>query len=270
MSDKEKGVVLQPKQKVKTNALGEGIMQNYKLTIQYDGTRYNGWQRQGNTENTIQGKLNEIIGKYLNEGIDIAGSGRTDAGVHALAQVANFKTNKFVDKEKFLTDINLYLPQDIRVIKVESVDERFHARLSAVSKTYEYVIDNGAVADVFSRKYTYRLEQPLDVEKMRTAARLLGGTHDYISFCGNRKFKKSSIRTVTDISVVKLDGKITISFTGNGFLQNMVRIMTGTLIEVGLGKRNAESMTNILEAKSRDAAGMMAPAEGLFLKKVEY
>ena len=115
-------------------------MQNYKLTIQYDGTRYNGWQRQGNTENTIQGKMNEIIGKYLGEEIDIAGSGRTDAGVHAYGQVANFKTAKFLDKDKFLMEINSYLPHDIRVMKVESVDERFHARLSAVSKTYEYCI----------------------------------------------------------------------------------------------------------------------------------
>lgn len=245
-------------------------MQNYKLTIQYDGTRYNGWQRQGNTENTIQGKLNEIIGKYLGEKIDIAGSGRTDAGVHAYGQVANFKTEKFLDKDRFLTDINSYLPQDIRVIKAESMDERFHARLSAVSKTYEYVIDNGVVADVFARKYSYRIEQPLDVEKMRTAAGLLTGTHDYISFCGNKKFKKSSVRTVTDISIVESVGKIKLSFTGNGFLQNMVRIMAGTLIEVGLGKRDAESMTDILEAKSREAAGMMAPAEGLFLREVEY
>lgn len=245
-------------------------MQNYKLTIQYDGTRYNGWQRQGNTENTIQGKLNEIIGKYLGEEIDVAGSGRTDAGVHAYGQVANFKTAKFLDKDKFLMEINSYLPKDIRVMKVESVDERFHARLSAVSKTYEYVIDNGPVADVFSRKYSYRLEQSLDVEKMRKAAERLTGTHDYISFCGNKKFKKSSVRTVTDITITEANGKITIAFTGDGFLQNMVRIMVGTLIEVGLGKRKAESMTDILLAKNREVAGMMVPSEGLFLKVVEY
>lgn len=245
-------------------------MQNYKLTIQYDGTRYNGWQRQGNTDNTIQGKLNEIIGRYLNEEIDIAGSGRTDAGVHAYGQVANFKTVKCFDKEKFLHDINSYLPQDICIIKVESVEERFHARLSAVSKTYEYVIDNGKTADVFSRKYAYRLEEALDIERMRMAAELLIGTHDYSSFCGNKKFKKSPVRTVTNIIVGQKDDKIVISFTGNGFLQNMVRIMAGTLIETGLGKRSPESMTAILSAKSREAAGMMAPAEGLFLKKVEY
>ena len=245
-------------------------MQNYKLTIRYDGTRYNGWQRQGNTENTIQGKLNEIIGRYLGEEIDIAGSGRTDGGVHAYAQVANFKTNKYLDKDKFISDINSYLPQDIRIIKVESVDERFHARLSAVSKTYEYVIDNGPVAEVFTRKYSYRVEEPLDVDAMRRAAGLLTGTHDFISFCGNKKFKKSSIRTVYDITVTEEDGKVMLAFSGDGFLQNMVRIMAGTLIEVGLGKRDAKSMASILEARTREMAGMMAPPQGLFLKLVKY
>lgn len=245
-------------------------MQNYKLTIQYDGTRYNGWQRQGNTDNTIQGKLNEIIGRYLGEVIDVAGSGRTDAGVHAYGQVANFKTVKYLDKDSFLLDINSYLPQDIRLLKVESVDDRFHARLSAVSKTYEYVIDNGFVSDVFARKYSYRLEEKLDVEKMRMAAEFLIGTHDYLSFCGNKKFKKSSVRTVTDILITESVGKVHIVFRGNGFLQNMVRIMAGTLIEVGLGKREPESMTDSINARSREAAGMMAPPEGLFLKEVEY
>jgi len=245
-------------------------MQNYKLTIQYDGTRYNGWQRQGNTDNTIQGKLNELIGKYLGEEVDVAGSGRTDAGVHAYGQVANFKTKKCFDKDKFLVEMNSYLPQDIRILKVEAVDERFHARLSAVSKTYEYVIDNGSVADVFNRKYSYRLEQPLNIEKMRMAVGFLIGTHDYISFCGNKKFKKSSVRTVTDITIRESNGKVVIAFTGDGFLQNMVRIMAGTLIEVGIGKREAESMTDILSAKDRSAAGMTAPPEGLFLKEVRY
>lgn len=245
-------------------------MQNYKLTIQYDGTRYNGWQRQGNTDNTIQGKLNEIIGRYLDEEVDIAGSGRTDAGVHAYAQVANFKTSKCFDKDKFLTEVNAFLPQDIRITAVESVDERFHARLSAVSKTYEYVIDNAPVADVFARKYSCRIEEMLNIDAMREAAALLTGTHDYISFCGNKKLKKSSVRTVTDIAIMESDRKIRISFTGDGFLQNMVRIMAGTLIEVGLGKRDASSMTAILEAKSREVAGMMAPPQGLFLKEVRY
>ena len=248
-------------------------MQNYKLTLQYDGTKYNGWQRQGNTANTIQGKLNEIIGKYLNEEIDIAGSGRTDAGVHAYGQVANFKTKQKLDTDKFLYDMNGYLPQDIRIIEVEEVEERFHARLSAVSKTYEYVIDNGKVSNVFGRKYAWRVEEKLNVEEMRKAANFLVGTHDYTSFCGNKKFKKSAVRTVTDIVIEEIGeekGKIRISYTGNGFLQNMVRIMTGTLVEVGLGKRTPESMQTIIAAKSREEAGMMAPPEGLFLKCVCY
>lgn len=245
-------------------------MQNYKLILQYDGTRYNGWQRQGNTDNTIQGKLNEIISRYLGEEVDIAGSGRTDAGVHALAQVANFKTSKCFDKDKFMAEVNAFLPQDIRITAVETVDERFHARLSAVSKTYEYVIDNAPVADVFARKYSCRVEKLLNVDKMREAASLLTGTHDYTSFCGNKKFKKSPVRTVTDIEIAEADGKIRIAFSGDGFLQNMVRIMAGTLIEVGLGKREAASISAILEAKSREAASMMAPPEGLFLKEVYY
>ncbi len=245
-------------------------MHNYKLTIAYDGTKYNGWQRQGNTDNTIQGKLNEIISKYLGEEVDVAGSGRTDRGVHAKGQVASFKVKQELDMQRFIKDINGYLPMDIRVLKVCEADERFHARLSAVSKTYEYVIDNGEVSDVFTRKYAYRLEERVDVEAMKRAAKLLIGTHDYKSFCGNKHFKKSSVRTVTDIEITECDGKVVIAYTGDGFLQNMVRIMTGTLVEVGLGKREAVEMSTLLLAKSREAAGFMAPAEGLFLKEVRY
>lgn len=245
-------------------------MFNYKMTIAYDGTKYNGWQRQGNTDNTIQGKLNEIIGKYLSEEVDVAGSGRTDRGVHARAQVASFKVKQAIDVKRFVADINGYLPQDIRVLHIEQVDDRFHARLSAVSKMYEYVIDNGQVSDVFSRKYVCRIEEKLDVSAMKKAAKLLVGTNDYISFCGNKHFKKSSVRTVSDIKIVEAEGMIIILYTGDGFLQNMVRIMTGTLIEVGLGKRSAESMKDIIDAKSRDAAGFMAPPEGLLLYEVKY
>ncbi len=245
-------------------------MFNYKITIAYDGTKYNGWQRQGNTDNTIQGKLNEIIGKYLSEEVDVAGSGRTDRGVHARAQVASFKVKQAIDVKRFVADINGYLPQDIRVLHIEQVDDRFHARLCAVSKTYEYVIDNGAISDVFSRKYVCRIEEKLDVVAMKKAAKMLAGTNDYISFCGNKHFKKSSVRTVFDIKIVEAEGMIVILYTGDGFLQNMVRIMTGTLIEVGLGKRNADSMKEIIAAKSRDVAGFMAPPEGLFLYEVKY
>lgn len=245
-------------------------MYNYKITISYDGTKYNGWQRQGNTDNTIQGKLNEIIGRYLSQEVDVAGSGRTDRGVHARAQVASFKVKQAINLNKFVADINGYLPQDIRVLCIEQVDERFHARLCAVSKTYQYVIDNGEISDVFSRKYVCRIEEKLDISAMKEAARNLVGTYDYISFCGNKHFKKSSVRTVFDIKIVEAEGIIVILYTGDGFLQNMVRIMTGTLIEVGLGKRNADSMKEIIAAKSRDVAGFMAPPEGLFLYEVKY
>lgn len=245
-------------------------MYNYKLTISYDGTRYNGWQRQGNTENTIQGKLNEIIGKYLEEDVDLAGSGRTDKGVHAKGQVASFKCSKLLEMENFLQNINSYLPLDIRILDVSRVPERFHARLSAVSKTYEYVIDNGKAADVFSRKYAWRVEEELDTGCMKQAAKLLMGTHDYKSFCGNKHFKKSSIRTVTDISIKEEEGKIILEFKGDGFLQNMVRILTGTIVEAGAGLREADTMPDILDGKNRELAGRMAPPEGLFLKKVEY
>lgn len=245
-------------------------MHNYKLVIAYDGTKYNGWQRQGNTDNTIQGKLNEIIGRYLGEEVDVAGSGRTDRGVHAKGQVASFKVKQDIDVDSFVKDINGFLPQDIRVLEMSEVDERFHARLSAVSKTYEYVIDNGDVRDVFSRKYAYRVDEKLNIENMRKAASLLIGTHDYISFCGNKHFKKSSVRAVSEIDITEYDGKVIVAYTGNGFLQNMVRIMTGTLIEVGLGKREYKTMVDIIAGKSRDFAGFMAPPEGLFLKEVMY
>lgn len=245
-------------------------MHNYKLIIAYDGTRYNGWQRQGNTDNTIQGKLNEIIGRYVSEQIDVAGSGRTDKGVHAKMQVASFKCHKLLNTDTFLYEINEFLPHDIRVLEVSEASDRFHARLNAVSKTYEYTIDNGKVADVFTRKYVYRVEEKLDVDKMKKAAALLLGTHDFKSFCGNKNFKKSSVRTITDIDIRYENGKVIISYTGDGFLQNMVRIMTGTLIEVGLGKRDCADITAIIEAKNREAAGFMAPPEGLCLVKVEY
>lgn len=245
-------------------------MYNYKITISYDGTKYNGWQRQGNTDNTIQGKLNEIIGKYLSEEVDVTGSGRTDRGVHARAQVASFKVKQAINLDKFVADVNRYLPQDIRVMSIEQVDDRFHARLCAVSKTYEYVIDNGKISDVFSRKYVCRIEEKLDVSAMKKAANLLVGTNDYISFCGNKHFKKNSVRTVFNIKIVEAEGIIIILYTGDGFLQNMVRIMTGTLIEVGLGKRSVDSMKEIIAAKSRDAAGFMAPPEGLLLYEVKY
>ena len=251
---------------------------NYKLVLQYDGTKLNGWQKQGNTENTIQGKLEAILEKMYGEPIEIHGSGRTDAGVHALGQVANYHVPAGTSEEtieEYTTDkikatLNEYLSKDIRVQNVEVVDERFHARLTAKGKTYEYRIDNGEIANVFSRKYTMREEDPLDLEAMRKASVFFLGTHDFKSFCANKKMKKSTVRTITGILIEKKQGIVSIRYTGNGFLYNMVRILTGTLIEVGRGKRKPEEMSEILTALDRGAAGFTAPAQGLYLVEVEY
>lgn len=243
---------------------------NYKITLQYEGTRYDGWQKQGNTENTIQGKLEAILAKMTGYDVEVHGSGRTDAGVHALAQVANFHLEEELEPEQVKEYLNRYLPDDIAVVKAKRAPERFHSRLSAVKKVYTYQIETGVKRDVFTRRLQYGLGRPLDVDAMKQAAALLCGTHDYRSFCGNRKMKKSTVRTVEVIDM-KLDGSLVVlTFVGNGFLQNMVRIMTGTLIEVGLGKRKPQSMKEILDALDRQAAGITAPAEGLCLAGVLY
>lgn len=249
------------------------MRQNYKITLQYEGTRYDGWQKQGNTDNTIQGKLEEILFKMTGEPVEVHGSGRTDAGVHARGQVANFHLRDSEQRAKeIMAYLNRYLPEDIAVTDAMPVPERFHSRLNAVKKIYTYQIETGARRDVFIRRMQYGLGSSLDTEAMRKAARLLCGTHDFKSFCGNRKMKKSTVRTVHSITVHEDAGSsvVTLAFTGNGFLQNMVRIMTGTLIEVGQGKRSWQEMTAILEAKDRQAAGMTAPAQGLCLNGVLY
>lgn len=243
---------------------------NYKLLLQYDGTKLNGWQKQGNTDNTIQGKLEAVLEKMYGESIEIHGSGRTDAGVHALGQAANYHAPAIFSVEEIKKTLNEYLSKDIRVLSVETVDERFHARLTAKGKTYEYRIDNGEVANVFQRKYTMREENPLDLESMRKASVYFLGTHDFKTFCANKKMKKSTVRTITSITIEHNNGIVSIRYSGNGFLYNMVRIMTGTLIEVGRGKRRPEEMKCLLESLDRGAAGFTAPAQGLYLVKVEY
>lgn len=276
------------------------MSQNYKMIIQYEGTRYDGWQKQGNTENTIQGKLEKVLERMAGFPVEVHGSGRTDAGVHAAGQVANFHLpdglkpdmamkNESVaggkqhgnlesaGKNKTVSEwirayLNQYLPDDIAITELTPVLERFHSRLSAVKKIYTYRIETGEKRDVFSRRICYGLGQALDVKKMQTAADLLCGTHDYKSFCGNKKMKKSTVRTIFRITVEQDAGSglVKLEFEGNGFLQNMVRILTGTLIEVGLGKRDAGSMPEILAALDRQAAGYTASAEGLCLQQVFY
>lgn len=251
----------------------EVFMANFCLIIQYDGTRYNGWQRQGNTTNTIQEKLENILEYLYGEPIELNGSGRTDAGVHALRQVANYRIPRILSRyscQEILDYFNEYLPVDIRVLSVSPAPDRFHARLSAQSKLYEYRIDCGNISNIFERKYLYRIEEPLNLEKMQAAAEYLKGTHDFKSFCANRRMKKSTIRTIYDITFTYENGILSIRYHGDGFLYNMVRILTGTLLEVGMGDLLPAQIPAILESLDRSAAGFTAPPQGLFLVDVCY
>lgn len=243
---------------------------NVKLTIQYDGTRYDGWQRQGNTDNTLQGRLEGVLSRMVGKPVEIQGAGRTDAGVHARGQVASVHLPEGYTPQEVQNYLNRYLPEDVAVVDVVEVGERFHARLSATGKEYRYHIRMGSVPDVFARKYQYRVEEPLDIPAMERAAGYLTGKHDFRSFCGNRRFKKSTVREVFHIGVEVCGSDLTIIYRGDGFLYNMVRILTGTLLEVGLGQRTPESMVDILEARERTAAGKTAPAQGLVLQEVYY
>lgn len=246
------------------------FMRNIRLLIQYDGTRYNGWQSQGHTDQTIQGKLTKVLERMLGEPVDLQGSGRTDAGVHAAGQTANFRTKTVFSCGEILDYVNHYLPEDIAVLEVQEADLRFHSRLHALRKTYIYRIWNSPVSNVFERKYVYQVKEMLDVEKMREAASLLEGTHDFRAFCANKRTKKSTVRTLERIEIEQKGAELSLYFTGNGFLYHMVRILTGTLLEAGLGKRKPEEMTQILASLNREKAGPMAPALGLCLWKVEY
>ncbi len=243
---------------------------NYKFLIQYDGSRYKGWQKQGNTSQTIQAKLENVLAGLAGCPVELHGSGRTDAGVHAAGQVANahFQTDK--TPQQIRDYVNRYLPQDIAVLEVTAVDGRFHSRLHAKEKTYCYRIWQNPVRDVFSRKYTCMEAGGLDTAAMCDAAALLTGEHDFTSFCGRRSFKKSKVRIVSNIRIEQAQNELLLWFTGNGFLPYMVRILAGTLVEVGQGKRTAGSMVSVLEAKDREAAGKTMPACGLTLVSVTY
>ncbi len=251
-------------------------MRNIKITLQYEGTRYQGWQRQDSTENTLQGKLEALLGKMSGTRIEVQGAGRTDAGVHALAQTANFKLPDNVNHkpEEILAYMNRYLPDDIAVIAAEEVPERFHSRLNAKGKTYHYRILNSAVPHVFLRRYAWIVENGLDVEAMRKAAAFLCGTHDFSAFTSHRKSKnpnkKSKVRTIYTIDIDKNQDEILFRFIGNGFLYHMIRIMVGTLTEVGTGKIKPEAVAAILASGQRENAGVLVPAKGLTLVEVHY
>lgn len=245
-------------------------MRNFKIILQYDGTRYQGWQRQVSTENTIQGKLETLLSKMCETPVEIQGAGRTDAGVHAYGQTANFHINTDQTPQEIMAYMNSYLPEDISVIDCEEVSERFHARLWAKGKIYQYRIWNSDKKPVFGRKYVHQVPGTLDMEAMQQAAALLLGTHDYQSFTSTKRGKKSTVRTVDKIDIVRKGEEIVFTFQGDGFLYHMVRIMMGTLIETGLGIRKPEEIPMVLEAKDRSKAGHLIPGNGLTLVKVLY
>ena len=244
-------------------------MRNFRLILSYDGTRYSGWQRQGNTDNSLEGKLSSALSRLLSQPIEVAGSGRTDAGVHARAQVVSFKADTDADCPSLLRSLREVLPEDVGAMALEEAPPRFHARLNAREKVYVYRIWNSETPCVFERKYVWALPEVLDVAAMRNAAAALCGEHDYSSFRSG-KSKKNAVRTVSSIDITREGEELRLTFTGNGFLYHMVRILTGTLVEVGRGKLSAADMPAILERRDRSAAGPTAPAQGLILWEVRY
>ncbi len=244
-------------------------MRNIRLNICYDGTRYRGWQRLPGKDDTIQAKIENTLGRILGEPIEISGSGRTDAGVHAMGQVANFHCESTVPCDEILAQLRKFLPEDIGILTCKDCSDRFHARLNAKEKTYRYRIWNSADPCVFARRYVAVIPEKLDMAAMRQAACYLEGEHDFSAFCGNPKFKKSTVRFVRSVRIFEAEGELRMEFTGNGFIHNQVRIMVGTLIEVGRGVRSADSIPDLFGGK-RSEAGFLAPAQGLCLMEVVY
>ena len=260
-----------------------GTMRNFKMILQYEGTRYKGWQRQESTEHTIQGKLESILTKMAGTPVEIQGSGRTDAGVHALGQVANFHADIRMSEQEIMNYVNSYLPEDIAVISVKEASERFHSRLNATGKTYCYLLVQSGIPHVFERRFAHRIEERLDVEAMEKAAGYLLGTHDFAAFTSTKKSKKSTVRTIDEITFtreyssvmhimteVQEPDLLRITYSGDGFLYHMVRILTGTLMEVGMQLRSPEEIPEILKSKNREMAGPLVPAKGLTLMEVRY
>lgn len=254
---------------------------NIKLILDYDGSNYSGWQRlkETNQKDSIQLVVEKVISEYFNEDIKIIGSGRTDAGVHALGQVANFYCKEKPDLIVLRKELNNKLPEDICILHLEEVNKEFHSRYSAKSKTYEYRLDVGETQSVFTRRYTCHIVDKLNVNLMKEAASYLVGTHDFKAFTSEKNEKKSTIRTIEDIKIyyysedndfIKSSKELRISITGDGFLYNMVRIIVGTLIDVGKGLKKPEDMKTILESKNRQYAGMTVSSHALFLCSVTY
>lgn len=244
-------------------------MRNIRLHICYDGTRYKGWQRLPGVDNTIQGKIEQTLSRILSEDVEISGSGRTDAGAHALGQIANFHCESQMPCEEILSQLRRYLPEDIGIESCQEAAPRFHARLNCKRKTYCYRIWNSEKPCVFQRRFVYVLPGKFDVQKMNEAAGYFIGEHDFSAFCANRRMKKSTVRRIDDIQIKRQGEELVFSFTGNGFLYNMVRIMVGTLLEVGRHEREPDTIPALFGAK-REQAGPLVPAQGLCLMEVEY
>lgn len=262
---------------------------NYKIILEYDGTRYNGWQKQGNTENTIQGKLESTLSRFFNQPIEVNGSGRTDAGVHARGQVASFKVNTdftssdsslplqpdkdFNKVDILMSTLNDYFPDDIRILSMSIADQRFHARLNAKKKTYRYTLCLSHKEPVFYRKYCMHIDKPLNIDAMKNASQKFIGTHDLLGF-SDTKTKKSTTRTIEHITFteecVGNDKFIHIDFTGDGFLYHTIRLITGTLLSIGFDEYSEDIIDQIFSTNNRKQVPFLAPAKGLTLINVEY
>ena len=244
-------------------------MRNLRLDLCYDGTRYRGWQRLPGENNTIQGKLEQALTRILGEPIEVSGSGRTDAGVHAQGQVASFRCESMMPESEILSQLRRYLPEDIGIYSCKEAAPRFHARLNARRKTYCYRIWNSDAPCVFQRRYVAVFPEKLDLRAMEQAGKQLEGSHDFAAFCTRARVKKSTTREISQVSVTRFGNEIRIQVTADGFLYNMMRIIAGTLIEAGRGDRSPESIPALFTAQ-RQQAGFLAPAQGLCLMEVEY
>ena len=245
------------------------MMRNFKLELCYDGSRYRGWQRQGNTDATVQGKLETVLSRVLGQSVEVHGAGRTDAGVHARQQVASFRADTAMDCRELLDLLRAYLPEDVGALSLADAPERFHARLSCAGKTYLYRIWNSPEPCVFERKYVWRVTDALDEDAMRRAFEYLTGTHDFAAFHTGRG-KKSTVRRIERIELCCDGPEKRIFYRGDGFLYNMARILTGTLVEVGAHRLSPDAIPAILERKERANAGPTAPPQGLILWEVRY
>ena len=246
------------------------MRRNYRAVLQYDGTRYQGWQKQTSTDNTIQGKLEALLSKMAGEAVEVNSSGRTDAGVHAYGQVISFACDTAMGPTEIRDYMNRYLPEDIGVLSVVVAGERFHARLNAMGKIYRYRVLNSDIPRIFDRKYVFQVSESLDLEAMKKGISYLEGKHDFKAFTSKKNTKKSTVRTIHEIKLEKSGEELVFTFYGDGFLYHMVRILMGTLLEIGQHKRTPESIPKILESGDREKAGFLAPAQGLALMQVFY